>query len=330
MELVTLLCSIFVLPILIWVVPIIHYAILKVRASRSKKKKEEKSEDLEKQCEISQTDTDQVFKQDISFWRIFSMHATAWVLFWIVYFAATAGSESFEKNYPGTRTVLNIFGYVHVPLFIIYLYVETFFSWEWKYLKNIIEEKSCRVYIRELTEASPEVTLSAIAWHFETRTRTVPYTVNGNTYYRTETYQEKVIDHTESRTFSFARWEDVSPSPDTLALDPNKLTRIMMLKHVLSGDEATEMAVKQSMDELEELVRGICPASHVDSVKEDEIPGFKSKLLAYWEIKEPKWWIKKRVYVIASFLLAGWIYRTVFSLATQKACFKIVKKIYVK
>ena len=329
-ELGTLLCTIFLLPIAIWVVPIIHYGILKVyRGRQASKGQEGKPEELENQSEISESDTEDVFKQDISFWRIFSMHSTAWVYLWIIYFAASAGSQDFEDDYPGTRTVANIFGYVHVPLFVIFLYIETFFSWEWKYLSNIIEEKSCRVYIRELTEATPTVTATAVAWHFETRTRTVAYMVNGNTHYRTETYQEKVIDYTESRNFHFARWEDISPSPDTLSLDPNKLTRIIMLKTVLFGDEETESLFKQVMTELEASVRKVYPSSYVDSAKEDEIPGFESRLLAYWEIKEPKWWIKKRVYVLASFLLMVWVYRIVFSLTTQKACFKIVKKIYV-
>lgn len=333
-----LVCMIFLPIIAIYCFPLVHYAIERIYNCYRSDPKAQKLENTTEPAEpnpdgqlenVSELYDKEVFEKDVSLRRIYSMHFNVWVWIWIIYFAASSGSEDFKLNYPGTRKICNIYGYVHLPLLTLYMCIETFFCWEWKYLGNIMEEKTCRTYIKELIEARPIVIAKAVAWHFETRTRTVPYQIGGNTYYRTETYQERVVDYEEARDFIFSKWEDLSKNPDTLKLDDAKLTRIVMLKTVHLGDEETLIKFNQLVSEVENSVRSMSPGSHIDSVKEDGIPGFKDRLLAYWETRQPRWWIKRYVFVVASFLLLSWVYRIVFTLVSQKAHLRIVKKVYV-
>ena len=72
----------------------------------------------------------------------FSMHCTFWSYTWIIFLAAVSGMED-EPTYV---FILKVVGYIHLPIFILFLWVEMFFSWEYKYLKHKLEEKTCKAY----------------------------------------------------------------------------------------------------------------------------------------------------------------------------------------
>ena len=143
-----------------------------------------------------------------------------------------------------------------------------------------------------------------------------------------EPYQEKVIDEQEFEFFSFARWEDTTPDPDSLSLDSSKLTRINLTKSVIFGDEETREKFNELQAEVEAKVRLANPELQIESISESIIAGFKDRLLAYWELSKPRWWVRKCVFVIVSFLLLSWVYRLILSAVSQKAYVAIEKKVY--
>ena len=193
----------------------------------------------------------------------------------------------------------------------------------------MLEEKSCKIYIKELTEQKPIVTMAVVAWHFETKSMMVTYTdANGQTAYRTETFVERVNDHEEVEQFPYIRWEDLSPDPQLLSLDPGKVTRIKLLTTVLFGDTETEEEFNRIRTELEENAQELYPSSNVEFTRWDAIPGLEERVCAYWESDEAKWWINIWVYVIMSLLLLTWFYRIAFTFVTQSTCFRVVKKVY--
>ena len=182
-----LLFMIFFPWIAIFIFPILHYIALKIFHCMRSDRRKQKLEDTENK---DQNTTDEPYYTgkdaaiyDITLKRIYSLHCNIWVWLWILYFIITAGAD--DDEFPATRKIGNIYGYIIIPLLTLYMCVETFFCLEWEYLGNIMEEKTCRTFIKELTETRPNVFAKAIAFHYETRYREVPYTIGGITYYRT-------------------------------------------------------------------------------------------------------------------------------------------------
>lgn len=311
--------------------PIIHYICIGACTTQKYGSQNEvnvETIDVENQYAISKEESKEIFQTEKSKSRVCSMHFTFWAYMWIIYFAVTAGMSK-EEIQPGTKLVLNVLGYIHLPVFVLFLWGETFCSWEAQYLSNMLEEKTCKTYIQELMEQKPVLTLAVVAYHFETRTRTVTYTgANGQTVYGTETYQEKVEDHSEVEQFPFSRWEDVSPSPSSLNIDPGKVTRIKMLKLVILGDSETQAEFDRLRNEMEDKVKGLYPQSIIEFGQADGIPGLEERVCAYWEADSEKWWTNEWVYITMSLLLLTWFHRVAFRFATQSTCYKVVKKIH--
>ena len=196
----------------LYMLPFIHYFC--IGRCKTKKYRREygttiSTIDVENQYAISREESKEILKSEKSFTRVLSMHFTFWAHAWIVYFAVTSTMSDEQIGGEGARLLLNVVGYVHLPAFILFLWVETFFSWEFDYICSILEEQTSRAYIHELQQQEPVKLLCVEAYHFETRTRTVTRTdANGRTITSTETYQERVRDHWESLRFPFTRWED--------------------------------------------------------------------------------------------------------------------------
>lgn len=239
--------------------------------------------DIENQYAVSDEESKAIFKTEKSFTRVFSMRCSFWSYTWIIFLVAVSEVED-EPTY---MFILKVFGYIHLPIFILFLWVEMFFSWEYKYLKHKLEEKTCKAYIQDLIETQPEVTLSVVAYQYETRTRTITSTgPDGQTRYETQTYQEKVIDHIESEVFPFSRWEDLSPSPNTLQLDAGKVTRVKLLKHITLGDIQTEEEFNRLRYEMETKVKMLFPCSIIEFRRNDDIPGYVSQFVHTGRLKK--------------------------------------------
>lgn len=142
------------------------------------------------------------------------------------------GIEEYEEKFHDIRLAGNIIGYVHVPSFALFMYAEVFFCWEWNHLGKIEGKKTCRSYVEELSKAPPVVTVTVEAWHSETCYHSGSYVLGGRTHNYTMPCQTKVVDYTESREFCILRWEDMTPSLDSLSLEPSKLTKLVLMKTV--------------------------------------------------------------------------------------------------
>ena len=316
-----LLYSVLILPIIgMYLVPLIHYIILRIRRTiKARQTVTQRMPDTEESVEAAdegEVDAKEEFNQDISCRRIYSMHWNVWIIIWLIYYVATAGLEESENVYYGVKRFTDYYGIPHILLFIVFLYIEPFKSWEWQYLSNIITDKTCRSYIKELVDARPSVRAVAVAWHYEIRR------------FQTTTYLEKVEDDRQSEFLHITRWEDVSSDPDSLTGYANNLTRLRMLKSIVFSNNETEAAFNRIMEIAVQKVRERNPGLDIDTSREDSIPGFEERVLAYWESYQPKWWFNKSVFILATFLLMTWVYRIVFAAKTQKAGFKIVKNIY--
>lgn len=327
-----ILWSIFAVCFTHYFIPVIHYFC--IGACKTKKYGTEGGTcdatlDVENQYTVSKEESKEILKSEKSVSRVLSMHFTFWAYVWIIYFAVTSdmGNEEIKK---GTKLLFNILGYIHLPVFILFLWIEIVFSWEYDYLDTLLEEKSCKTYIQGLQEMKPVLVLGVGAYHFETRYRSYTYTgANGQIMTGSEAYQERVQDYTEHMQFPFTRWEDCSPNPNTLSLDPGKVTRVKMLKQVMLGDEETTDAFNRLRTEMEEKVKQLYPASQIEFAQEDGIPLFLDRFCAYWETDSRRWWTNKWLYVFLSLLLLTWFYRIAFKFATQSTCFRIVKKVYI-
>lgn len=285
--------------------------------------------DVENQYVVSKEESKEIFKSEKSVSRVLSMNFTFWTYFWVIYFTVTSGlgDEDIQK---GTRLILNVLGYIHLPVFILFLWIETFFSWEYDYLSTILEEKTCKTYIQELKELKPVIILGVGAYHYEMKTTTYTYTgANGQLMTGSTVRQERVQDHTEYQQFPFVRWVDCSPDPNNLDLNPGKVTRVKMLKLILLGDDETKAEFDRLRGEMEAKVKDMYPNSEIEFAQDDGILGFVDRLCSYWESDERKWWTNKCFYIILSFLLLTWFYRIAFSFATQSTCFRVVKKVYI-
>lgn len=138
-----------------YIFPIIHYCCMGACLKRRHVEQYEaniSSIDTDNQYAVSDEESKTIFKTEKSYTRVFAMHCTFWSYTWIIFLAAVSGMED-EPTYV---FVLKVFGYIHLSIFILFLWVEMFFSWEYKYLKHKLEEKTCKAYIQDLIETQPE------------------------------------------------------------------------------------------------------------------------------------------------------------------------------
>ena len=194
--------------------------------------------------EFTEADIKRIFDQEISWLRTFSKHLTVWTWLWILYYIITAilstqsdisviiaGHERITLLF-----VLNIAGYAELVLFVIFLYIETFFCLEWKYLTNMLHDNTLKTYTDQLREEKPSVTITASAWHLE------KVTISNQS--GSSNIDVFVTDHTETEDFHFSKWEDVTPDLSKLGLDPSRMTGVKVYMTVLLGDATT----KKSLD----------------------------------------------------------------------------------
>ena len=254
------------------------------------------------QNDVSDSATEQIFEREFSRSRTVSKHFTVWAWLWIIYYIVAwrvdislTCSDGCDVAY----AILNIVGYVELGVFVLFLYIETFLCWEWKYLWNIYQERICKLYLNQLRRDKPTIEMIVTAWHTEIRHRQVAETAaDGTVRYRTEMYEEKVTDCIEREPFPYTCWVDETSDPDTLTLQPDKLTRIKLLETILFGDHQTETSFNEMRFKLESKVRNFYPASYISFERKDKIPGFKPRLTAYWGDTGTSCWANTCVFML--------------------------------
>ena len=317
--------------------PCVHYIILKFWhcLRRNSRKLQESTEPIEirafDQTVNSEAADKNVFNdKKLKPARIYSLYFNLYIWIWILYLAIVADNEEYEEKYQyhDILFAVNILGYVHVPSFALYMYAEVFFCWEWELLGKVKTEKTCRTYFEQLTKTAPVVTVTISAYHMKSSYYTGSYKWDGKSVSYTMPCQAKVVDYEESREFAFSRWEDITPSLDSLSLDTSKLTKLVLTKTAYLGDEDTRNKLSQLVTELDSSVRGMSPNSEVETIIKEDITEFNDEFVAYLESQQQKWWLKRWVLVFATFFLCTWVYRIFFFTSTQRVDVRIQKSIY--
>jgi len=213
-----------------------------------------------------------------------------------------------------------------VLLLPIVFLIETCYSAERQYLKNLSSLTYATERIESIRKTQPSVSMTAECYHMELRTRTVYYTdANGNSQSRTETYWEKVVTANIVRPYLFSHWFDYSK---TTLTDIRKagITKIKMELTVQFGDRETSQhfadGYQQFQDENEDR------DDYVDFSITKTVPGFEKRLAAYTDADYKPCWISSIWFWLATAFCLGWPYRIMFNRATGKTEYSIVKVIF--
>jgi TMEM151 family len=171
------------------------------------------------------------------------------------------------------------------------------------------------------------VSFSAVAYHYELRTRLVTYTdSSGNRRTRTETYRVKVITDRVTTPYQFQFWQDRSQT--TLGnIHTKKITKIKMELCVLFGNADTARDFDERYAQFQRVNRHL--DEFVDFSISRTVTGFEERLAAYVDVNAKSGWISLLWYWLSTLLCLGWIYRVIFNAVTEKTHFKVVKLIFV-
>lgn len=201
------------------------------------------------------------------FTRVFSMHCSFWAYAWIIFFIVKAAMWGGELD-----PAINLIGYIHLGGCVLVIWMETFHSWEFQYLSppNMMRGKTCQAYIQYLKAQPLVMELTVVTYHDDDGT-----------------------DHKEVKQFPFSHWEDRSPSPYTLNLDPGKWTKVKLSKHMTAGDSQTVIELRRMRFEMERKVKQLYP----DSITEFSlIPEPAERFCGYWgRLGNESWGINRRV-----------------------------------
>ena len=264
------------------------------------------------------------FHKNAGLWRIISMHLFFSFYLWIVYLVGCEISQC--TQYGRILVYLKTFGIVMLCMSSVYTFIESIFSHELDYLRNIIQDETAWGYIQKMHQVAPRIGMVVECYHFETRTRVVYYTdANGNRQSRTETYTERVVTFVDHDEFSFGSWVDVSKR-EMPALSTVSLTRVRIDPYVLFGDQETADDYERQAAAM--IERNRHRDAFTDFSASREIPGLKKRISAYVDLRVKPWWIRPLFFWLATLLQMTWPYRWLFRAKTSKSYYALKKKLY--
>ncbi|KAL9964277.1 hypothetical protein ACROYT_G027895 [Oculina patagonica] len=259
-----------------------------------------------------------------SLWRLISMDMYFSFYLWLTYFVGCGVSHC--TMYGLVFEMLRIFAIVMLCLSPVIVFIESFFSHELDYLKNIMEDETAWEYIEGMHEVPPRINMVVECYHYETRTRVVHYRdAYGNQRSRTETYTKKVVTFVDRDEFFFDSWVDVSKR-EMPALSTVALTRVKIDSSILFGDQETADDYERQVAEMLERNRHRDVFTDYSSSK--EIPGLKERISAYVDLRLKPFWIRPLFFWIATLLQMTWPYRWLFRAKTAKTHYTLKKKIF--
>ena len=257
-------------------------------------------------------------------WRIISIHLFFSFYLWILYLVGCEISQC--TQYGHVFVSLKNFGIVMLCISSVYIFIESIFSHELDYLKNIMQDETAWGYIQKIHQVAPRISMKVECYHFEMPTRDVYYTdANGNRQSRTETYTERVVTFEDHDEFSFGSWVDVSKGKMP-ALSTVSLTRVRIDPYVLFGDQETADDYERQATAMIERNRG--RDTFTDFSASREIPGLKKRISAYVDLRVKPWWIRPLFFWLATLLQMTWPYRWLFRAKTSKSFYALKKMIY--
>ncbi|XP_044184964.1 uncharacterized protein LOC122965078 [Acropora millepora] len=264
------------------------------------------------------------FFRNASLWRLISMQMNLSFYLWLVYFVGCEVSQC--TRYGLIFDALRYFAIVIMSISPVIVFIESIFSHELAYLKNIMQDDTAWGYIQKMHEVPPEIVMIVECYHYETRTRVVYYTdANGNSQSRTETYTEKVTTFVDQDEFSFGSWVDVSKR-EMPPIGYASLTRVKIDPSILFGDQETADDYTSQVSEM--IERNRHRDVFTDYSANRQIPGLKKRFSTYVDLSVRPWWIRTLYFWIATLLMMSWPYRWFFRAKTSKTYYILKKKMY--
>ena len=281
-------------------------------------------QDYQRESEAKELSRKRGFYRNASLWRLISMDMFFSFYLWLIYFVGCGVSHC--TTYGSVFEMLRIFAIVMLCLSPVIVLIESCFSHELDYLKNIMEDETAWGYIQRMHEVPPRINMVVECYHYETHTRVVYYTdANGNQQSRTETYTEKVVTFVDQDEFSFGSWVDVSKR-EMPALSAVALTRVKIDPSILFGDQETTADYERQVAEM--LERNRHRDVYTDYSCSKEIPGLKKRISAYVDLRVKPFWIRPLFFWLATLLQMTWPYRWLFRAKTAKSYYALKKKMY--
>ena len=200
--------------------------------------------------------------------------------------------------------------------------VESHYSLDLQYLKNILEDETVSEYIDRQRLLRPEISVSVESYHYE----------EVRDWEETVTKKEIMIHEIEE--FSYAAMVDDS----TYSRDPALLActvgstaaagRVTIDHKVFLGDQPTQEEFIRLRNAMLPKVPPESRDKITDLVVQAEIPWEKRKILCCVGSRSMPFWMRPSFFWIATFLMIGWPYRWLFRAKTDEIHLSLTKKVY--
>ncbi|XP_078380023.1 uncharacterized protein LOC144662969 [Oculina patagonica] len=249
-----------------------------------------------------------------SFGRIVSIESYFLFYLWLAFLFYSSGAPQFSE--PSNESFLNlkILAIAMLCLSYVIVLVESYFSQELHYLRNIIQDETAWGYIKRMHELPPKINMVVECYHDKIRS-------NGSDY--------EVVTFVDRKRFSFDSWDDVSEREMPNALSNAALTRVQIDSTIQFGDQATAHCYDREVVKMRQKNRHRDRETRYSSIK--EVPGVNKRFSAYADLNvKPFWynWIWPRVFWIAALLHMSWPYRWLYKAKTAEIHYVLKKKVY--
>ena len=201
----------------------------------------------------------------------------------------------------------------------IVVIVESGFSLELQYLKNILEDKTVSEYIDRQRLLRPEISVSVESYHYEeSKDLDEPGAKKEITFQKIErfSYTAMVDDSTYSRDPLLA----CTATAGRVSIDHKVLLTLGDLptqeQFIRLGNATLQKVPPNSRDTITDLV------------VQAKIPGTKPKTLCRVGSQSMPFWMRPSFFWIATFLWIGWPYRWLFKAKTEEIHLSLAKKVY--
>jgi hypothetical protein len=266
--------------------------------------------------------------------RAFLFNATMWGA-WAFFFVSLGLRYGMNPQPKDMGTIFTVSWATLIGVFVIYA-LEVSFSSTSRYLWNLYVVEDIVTFINRLRDRAPEIWFYCCCYHYETRTRWVTehYTehVNGRAESRTrtrlETYQEKVVTHTEKELFRFARFMDASGVVCNDILKYNA-TRIDFTKGWTAGTPQTAQAHEQQKYNF--VARNRNRDEHFEFTEGMDFYGFQEKMLAIVDLQKKSIFMNWASYFgFSIILMQSWLYRVWLDRNSVKARYHFNKTVFIE
>ena len=200
--------------------------------------------------------------------------------------------------------------------------VESHYSLDLQYLKNILEDETVSEYIDRQRLLRPEISVSVESYHYE----------EVKEFYQLWTKKEITFQKIEK--FSYTAMVDDS----TYSRDPALLActvgstaaavRVTIDHKVFLGDQPTQEEFIRLRNAMLPKVPPESRDKITDLVVQAEIPWEKRKILCCVGSRSMPFWMRPSFFWIATFLMIGWPYRWLFRAKTDEIHLSLTKKVY--